>query len=146
MKNTTRTLITLMTAVTLAGLLAACTSATAPSSALRGGVLATFRTTNQTFKVFVTRPATIDALHALQRGQATASIPNGRILRGAGAGSHNAPYSWHLDPADVDMADATIELCDGTPSYVEAHLTEYVDVIGRYCPWGAMLVALQDFR
>ena len=146
MKNTTRTLITLMTAFTLAGLLAACTSATAPSSALRGGVLATFRTTNQTFKVFVTRPATIDALYALQRGQATASIPNGRILRGAGAGSHNAPYTWHLDPADVEMADATMELCDGTPSYVEAHLTEYVDVIGRYCPWGATLVALQDFR
>jgi hypothetical protein len=146
MKNTTRTLITLMTAFTLAGLLAACTSATAPSSALRGGVLATFRTTNQTFKVFVTRPATIEALFALQRGQATASIPNGRILRGAGAGSHNAPYTWHLDPTDVEMADATIELCDGTPSYVEAHLTEYVDVIGRYCPWGATLVALQDFR
>ena len=146
MKNTTRTLITLMTAVTLAGLLAACSSATAPSSALRGGVLATFRTKNQTFKVFVTRPSTIDALYALQRGQATASIPNGRILRGAGAGSHNAPYTWHLDPTDVEMADATIELCDGTPSYVEAHLTEYVDVIGRYCPWGATLVTLQDFR
>lgn len=125
---------------------AGCTSATAPTRELQGGVLATFRSTSQTFKVFVTKPATITALYALQRGEATASIPNGRILRGSGAGRHNAPYSWHLDPTDVDMADVTIELCDGSPSYVEANLTEYVDVIKRYCPWGATLVALQDFR
>lgn len=127
-------------------LFAACASPTEPSKELRGGVLATFRSAGQTFKVFVTAPATINALFALQRGEATASIPNGRIRRGSGAGAHNAPYSWHLDPADVEMADQTIELCDGSPSYVEAHVTEYVDVIGRYCPWGATLVALQDFR
>jgi hypothetical protein len=125
---------------------AGCTTPTAPSPELRGGVVATFRSTNQTFKVFVTKPATITALFALQRGEATASIPNGRILRGSGAGAHNAPWSWHLDPVDVEMADATIELCDGSPSYVEANLTEYVEVVRRYCPWGATLVALQDYR
>jgi hypothetical protein len=132
----------ILAAVVIAG----CASPTAPSEDLRGGVLATFRTVNQTFKVFVTRPSTITALYALQRGEATASIPNGRILRGAGAGAHNTPFSWHLDPADVEMADQTIELCDGAPSYVEANLTEYVEVIGRYCPWGATLVRLQDYR
>lgn len=109
-------------------------------------MVATFRSANQTFKVFVTKPAAINALFALQRGEATASIPNGRILRGSGAGAHNAPWSWHLDPVDIEMADATIELCDGSPSYVEANLTEYVEVVRRYCPWGATLVALQDYR
>jgi hypothetical protein len=44
------------------------------------------------------------------------------------------------------MADATIELCDGSPSYVEANLTEYVEVVRRYCPWGATLVDLKDYR
>jgi hypothetical protein len=142
-----RRMMTVMGAVGLfAVVFAGCTSATAPSKELQGGVLASFRSTNQTFKVFVTKPATIAALYALQRGEATASIPNGRILRGSGAGRHNAPYSWHLDPTDVEMADATIELCDGSPSYVEANITEYVEVIGRYCPWGATLVSLQDFR
>jgi hypothetical protein len=130
----------------IAAALAGCASPTSPSAELRGGVLATFRTNSQTFKVFVTNAGTITALFALQRGEATASIPNGRIRRGAGAGGHNAPFAWHLDPVDVSMADVTIELCDGSPSYVEANLTEYVDVIGRYCPWGATLVALQDFR
>jgi hypothetical protein len=142
-----RTLIRRTAQAVVAGVLVAgCSAVTAPSAELRGGVLATFRSTNQTFKVFVTKPATINALYALQRGEATASIPNGRILRGSGAGAHNTPYSWHLDPADVDMADVTIELCDGSPSYVQTHLTEYVEVIGRYCPWGATLVTLQDFR
>jgi hypothetical protein len=133
-------------AVLACALFAACASPAGPSKELRGGVLATFRSVDQTFKVFVTKPDTISALFALQRGEATASIPNGRILRGSGAGAHNAPYSWHLDPADVEMADQTIEVCDGAPSYVEAHVAEYVDVVGRYCPWGARLVALQDFR
>lgn len=142
-----RKMLTVMGLVAVAAVVfGGCTSATAPSTELRGGVLASFRSSNQTFKVFVTKPTTITALYALQRGEATANIPNGRILRGSGAGGHNAPYSWHLDPADVEMADVTIELCDGSPSYVQANIAEYVDVIGRYCPWGATLVALQDFR
>jgi len=140
-------MMTVMGSVAVAGMVfAGCTSATAPAKELQGGVLATFRSTNQTFKVFVTKPATIAALYALQRGEATASIPNGRIHRGSGTGAHNAPYSWHLDPTDIDMADVTIELCDGSPSYVQANIAEYVDVIKRYCPWGATLVGLQDFR
>lgn len=142
-----RSIFKLVTMVVAVGATAAgCSSPNDPTGELRGGVLATFRSVDQTFKVFVTRPATINALLALQRGQATASIPNGRILRGSGPGAHNAPYSWHLDPADVEMADAAIEVCDGAPSYVEANLAEYVDVVGRYCPWGARLVGLQDFR
>ena len=140
-------ILKVMASTAVAGALAAaCASPAAPSDELRGGVLATFRTAGQTFKVFVTAPATINALFALQRGDATASIPNGRILGGPGAGAHNAPYSWHLDPADVELADLTMEVCDGSPSYVEAHVTEYVEKIGRYCPWGATLVALRDFR
>jgi len=141
-----RSLFALIIVTALAGtLLPSCASPTAPAG-LGGGVLATFQTGSQTFKVFVTKASTIEALFALQRGEASASIPNGRILRGSGVAGHNEPYSWHLDPSDVDMADATIELCDGSPSYVEDHVAEYVDVIGRYCPWGATLAALQDLR
>ena len=47
---------------------------------------------------------------------------------------------------DIQIVDAAIELCDGRPSYVDAHLADYVDVIGRYCPWGARLVKLDDYR
>jgi hypothetical protein len=137
----------------LALLLAACSgpaqptpTAPPPTPALPGGVLATFEAVGETFHVWVTNPDTIAQLLALQAGESTASIPNGRILAGPGLGEHNAPWSWHLDPEDIDMADFSIELCDGAPSYVEENLSEYTDVIQRYCPWGAELKALDDRR
>jgi hypothetical protein len=125
---------------------AGCSSPTAPSPDLDGGVVATFRSGQEQFRVFVTKPAAIAQLMQLRDGARSGSIPNGRILRGPGAGSHNAPHGWHLDPEDVEIVDLAIELCDGSPSYVDAHVSEYVDVIGRYCPWGAQLVRLDDYR
>ena len=120
-------------------------SPAAPSD-LRGGVLATFTVGDEPFTVFVTNPVAISQLFQLQQGLSLASIPNGRLRHGPGAGAHNAPFSWHLDPDDIQMAGFTIELCDGRPSFVEAHVNEYANVIGRYCPWGARLVELIDLR
>ena len=123
-----------------------CSNPAAPSPDLRGGVVATFAVSGEQFNVFVTNAQTIAQLFALRNGTGTATIPSARIHRGAGAGNHNAPYTWYLDPADIEMASATIELCDGRPSYVEDNVGEYVDVVKRYCPWGATLVKLADYR
>jgi hypothetical protein len=57
-------------------------------------------------------------------------------LRG-GDGGFNRPWSWHLDPSETRMTEAAIELCDGRPSYVEAHQPDYP----TYCPWGARIVS-----
>lgn len=121
-------------------------SPTAPDFGLSGGVLATFTVSGESFRVFVTRRSTIDALFALQRNGGASAFPNGTIRRGTGAGGHNAPYTWHLDPAEIEIVDLAIEVCDGRPSYVQEHRDEYVDVIGRYCPWGARLTGLLDLR
>jgi hypothetical protein len=123
-----------------------CASPTAPSPDLQGGVLATFEVEGQRFKVFATNASAIEALLGLQGGQGMPSIPNGRIRHGAGAGNHNAPFGWHLDPEDLEIVALAIEVCDGTPSYVQAHMSDYIDDVGRYCPWGARLVNLQDYR
>ncbi len=142
--NLHRTLLILMLAVT-----AACAPAATPATPvapLSGGVLATFAAAGDTFNVWVTNPTTIDQLMALQAGDSAANIPNGKILAGPGAGDHNAPWSWHLDPEDIEMAELTIEVCDGAPSYVEEHLTDFTDTVGRYCPWSAQLTGLQDLR
>jgi hypothetical protein len=124
----------------------ACSSPTEPSPDLRGGVLATFEVGQERFQVFVRNTAAIDRLFLVRSGVANGSIPNGRIRRGAGAAAHNAPRPWHLDPDDIEIADVAIEVCDGAPSYVDAHVDEYVSVIGRYCPWGARLVSIEDYR
>jgi hypothetical protein len=37
-------------------------------------------------------------------------------------------------------------LGDGVPSYVEAHLDDWIANVGYFCPWSAELVALKDYR
>lgn len=107
---------------------------------LSGGIIATFDVVGERFRVQVTNPQTIQQIRDLQAGRSTANIPIGRIHRGPGAGDHNAPWSWHLDPEDISMADITIEVCDARPSYVEENVDEFVDNVLRYCPWSAVLV------
>ncbi|AHY46144.1 Hemolysin-type calcium-binding repeat (2 copies) [Rubrobacter radiotolerans] len=113
--------------------------------ALSGGVLATFAVGKERFRVFTDREETVHDLYRLKRGESLANIPNGRILRGAGRANHNAPYGWHLDPRDIEMAEMTIELCDGEPSFVQKNTAEFVDNVGRYCSWGARLVELKNY-
>jgi hypothetical protein len=91
-------------------------------------------------------PSTIEDILALQQGASTASIPNGRVLKGSGQGDHNVPWSWHLDSEDIHMAEFTIEVCDAIPSFLEQNLDYFVNTVQRYCPWSASLVAVQDYR
>ena len=125
-----------------------------PIDDLAGGVVATFKTEGigpdqkpftEAFSVWVTNPQTINDLFDMQAGIGANRHVNGRILEGPGQGEHNAPYSWHLDPDDVHLADLSIEVCDGRPSFVEDNLDAYL-AIERYCPWGARLDSIQDFR
>jgi hypothetical protein len=50
-------------------------------------------------------------------GKEAPSIPVGNIMRDDP--SINEPWSWHIDPASVEFADMTTEVCDGLPEYVE---------------------------
>ncbi len=54
----------------------------------------------------------------------------------SGDGGFNAPWSWHFDPDQVRMTEAAIEVCDGQPSYVEAHVSDFP----TYCPWAARVI------
>ena len=86
----------------------------------------------ETFVMRVRDPETIRlAQESIARPRA---FPAGPLLRGDGG--FNAPWSWHFDPDQVRMVEAAIEVCDGTPSYVEAHLADFP----TYCPWGARIV------
>jgi len=86
------------------------------------------------FTLVLTDPETILQARDNLRGR------NGRFPIGplrAGHGGFNDPWSWHLDPAETRMTEAAIEVCDGRPSYVEAHQADYP----TYCPWGARVVS-----
>ncbi len=52
---------------------------------------------------------------------------------------YNRPWSWHFKTNEWIFAENAIELCDGTPSYVEEHLDEWLSSVGSYCPWSSRI-------
>ncbi len=113
---------------------------------LSGGIVATFEVVGERFKVWVTNPTTIQQILDLKAGKSQANIPNGALGRGPGQANHNQPWSWHLDPQDIEMAEMTIELCDGAPWFVESELEYFLDTVKRYCAWSAKLIDVVDYR
>ncbi len=85
------------------------------------------------------------ALVAELRAQLTLpEVSRGRFINGAirrGGLGHNASWDWHFIPGGWSLTDSAIELCDGTPSMVEADLAYWVDRVGSFCPWGAFVKA-----
>ena len=58
-----------------------------------------------------------------------------------GDGGFNDPWSWHLDPVGVGFAEATVEVCDGCPSFIEADLDYWLQTVGTYCPWSTEVIS-----
>lgn len=93
---------------------------------------------DERFRVAVTDPQEVVRFQArLQSGQE--GVVSGTLL--PGPGGVNGGWSWHLDPTTVHVADLAIEVCDGRPSMVEDDLTYWLQTVGRFCPWGAVVVA-----
>ena len=122
-------------AVALIGLLAlACDDATGPEPE----AVFEIRVVDETFRVGVNDPVQIDSLAARLASGAEGNV-SGRLV--AGHGDVNEPWSWHLDPETVHVADVTAEVCDGRPSFVEDDLDYWLGTVKQYCPWGAKVVA-----
>jgi hypothetical protein len=92
----------------------------------------------ETFVFRTTHPETIVLGFETMNGRGRL-FPIGPLRRGNGG--FNAPWSWHLDPAETRLTEVAIEVCDGTPSYVEAHVDDFVPV--GYCPWSARIIGIR---
>lgn len=115
-----------------------------------GPTVATFEVAGQeTYRIELATPELIRHARQLMAGEDVGRIPNGRIVRDdSGADDSgidnsvsdpiNAPWSWHIDPATLEFADFTTEVCDGLPQYVEdGTLTS-----DYFCPWSAEIIAI----
>jgi hypothetical protein len=91
---------------------------------------------SEEYRIRLTDADDIATARKLLQGEAAPGIPNGRVVRGDA--DVNVGYSWHIDPASVEFADTTIEVCDGRPSDVEQRAI----TSDRYCPWSAKVVAI----
>jgi hypothetical protein len=115
-----------------AAILAGCGSSPSSPSA---DPVAVVRVGDEVFRIRLDTPELEQAARAARAGTGP-RIPNGRIVSGSDV---NVGWSWHL--RDVTFADATIELCDGRPSMVEREGAAFGG--GRFCPWGAEVVAIE---
>lgn len=110
--------------------------ALAVSSASHRNPVATFQVVDEQYKIELATPELVEHAEALLAGEAVATIPNGIVVRDDPG--PNAPWSWHIDPATLEFADMTIEVCDGLPSHVE----DGVVTSDRYCPWSAEIISI----
>ena len=99
--------------------------------------VAVIEVVDETYRIELATPELVDHARRLLDGEDIANIPNGKIDRGSP--SVNDPWSWHIDPATIEFADLTTEVCDGLPSAVEdGSLTSEF-----FCPWDATVVAIE---
>lgn len=132
--------------VLLCALLSACSAATSssstspsPSPPASASTVVTFQVGNEQYRIELTDPADVAIAFKLLAGEEAPRIPNGLIVRGSDGGV-NTGYSWHIDPASLEFADMTTEVCDGLPSYVEDG-----SLTGDYfCPWSAELINIAE--
>ena len=52
-----------------------------------------------------------------------------------GNAGYNYDWSWHFIESGWDMAEISMELCDGVPSYVEDNLWYWLLYVEYFCPW-----------
>ena len=69
---------------------------------------------------------------------------NGDIARGQK--HYNSRWSWHFVPGEWDMAELSVEVCDGRPQMVEEDLDYWVDQVGYFCPWSSRVLREVESR
>ena len=124
--------------VMLAVLVGTATAATVASNQQgSSNPVATIQVVDETYRVELVTPEVLEIAEQLLAGELPPMIPNGMIVRDDPG--PNAPWSWHIDPATLEWADMTTEVCDGRPAYVEdGTLTS-----DWYCPWSAVVIAVE---
>lgn len=107
-----------------------------------GGLYATFQVGTEIFQQQITSPAGIAGALALWNGTSSARIPIGTLA--CQCTGWNCEWDFHMNPESITFSRSAIEVCDGVPSYVNSHCSEFG--FGSYCPWFAELIALRDCR
>jgi len=138
-----RTRATVLLALALVTVASGCagqqsTSPAASQSQQPSGAVVTFAVLDETYRIQLIDAADIEIARRLLRGEEAPRIPNGVVVRGETG--VNTGYTWHIDPASVEFADVTTEVCDGKPSDVEAGAI----TSDRYCPWSAKVIEIAE--
>jgi len=108
------------------------------------GALVDFTIVAESLRLWITNDAFIDESIAQLAGDVQPRVP---LFNDLVDGQDCDPqWSWHVDPQTVEFADFTIELCDGLPSHIEADKQYWLNTVSSYCPWSAVVAAVDDRR
>ena len=89
---------------------------------------------NADFVVFTNKPETVEQMRAeLERPQEERQIVAG-IVKARKPG-YNPEWRYILGPQTIFLGEVFIEVCDGSPYYVQRHLDEWRGQ--RWCPWSS---------
>lgn len=88
---------------------------------------------NIEFVVYVNRPDDVTAMRAeVDRGAEDKQIVSGIVKRGR---RYNPDWNFSMAPGSIVLGDVFIEVCDGSPYYVQRHRSEWLGQ--RWCPWSS---------
>ncbi len=104
--------------------------------------VATIQTADGRFKAVIRDPVSVQKAWGELVSGMDFGIPAGPLARGDGG--VNAPHRWHV--TELNFADATIELCDGTARMVDQDVRYWVRTVGYFCPWSGQVIALEPLR
>lgn len=142
MRRTINTALFIVTALLamLASSMPSSLAAQTDGDSTTGSVIVTFESADgSTFRAVLELPGDIAAVKAALAGDGYAGIPNGVLAHGDGG--INAPHDWHM--VDTQLADFTIEVCDGTATMVDDDVAYWVDTVGQFCPWSATVIDVE---
>lgn len=86
-----------------------------------------------TFKVFVAREKALGQMRAEAKAEEKSLIVSG-IVR-LGRLGYNSDWSFYMAPRSIVTGEVFIEVCDGSPYYVQRHRKEWNG--DRWCPWSS---------
>ena len=104
--------------------------------------VATIKTPQGTYRAVITDPAMIEKAKLELAGGGDAGVPIGPLAWGNGG--VNKGHRWHL--TDLQFADLTVELCDGTARMVDRDPAYWIGTVGYFCPWSGEVVKLKPLR
>ena len=107
------------------------------------GAMIDFAIVGETLRVWTTDDAFIDEALEQLGGVVQPRVPTFDLADGQDC---DAEWSWHTPAIPVSFADFTIELCDGLPSHIEGDKSYWIDTVGQYCRWSAVVTAVDDRR
>ncbi len=129
----------LATAALVAMVLLGQTAATAVEST---AYVATIKTAKGSYRALVRNPEMAERARREVAGEAEAGVPIGALAWGDGG--VNWGHMWHV--TELEFADVTIELCDGTVRMVDRDPAYWVNTVGSFCPWSGEVVQLRPLR